>query len=130
MLNNNETPMIRAYWERVGGTLIEEFPATRKTPTSEIRRIDALILPNGPRKIVHWRDAKIEGEDVLVIQCKAHRLGMHLMGQTVFSLELIRAFKPNSVRAIALCKKTDTALEPLLANYPDVEVVVRPEAYE
>jgi len=123
-LGKLETPMIREYWKQVGGTLIEEFPATKKTPKSEIRRIDALILPNGPHKIVHWRDVNLEGQDVLVIQCKAHRLGMHLMGQTVFSLELIRAFKPKSVHAVALCRKTDSALEPLLDDYPDVEVVV------
>lgn len=125
-MSKHETPMIRWYWEQVGGTLVEEFPATKKTATSEIRRIDALILPNGPLKIVHWRDANLAGEDVVVIQCKAERLGMHLMGQTVFSLELIRAFHPRSVRAIALCRKTDSALEPLLDTYPDVEVVAIP----
>jgi len=26
-LNNNETPLLKRYWEKVGGTLVEEFVA-------------------------------------------------------------------------------------------------------
>ena len=127
MLDNNESPMIQQYWERVGGTLIVEFPVTKKTPTSEIRRIDALILPNGPNAVVHWRDVDIEGQDVIVIQAKAHRLGMYLMGQALFSRDLVRRFNPKSVRSVALCKKDDSVLRPLLESYEGLEVVVVPE---
>jgi hypothetical protein len=119
-----ETPMMRRYWKQIGGTLIEEFPAVKGSATCGPRRLDAVILPNGKHRIAHWSEVDIEGQDIIIVQTKAHRLGMHLMGQTVFSLELMRAFKPKSIRAIALCTATDSVLEPLLEPYPDIEVVV------
>ena len=122
-----ETPMIRRYWSEIGGTLIEEFPAVRRTPTNGRRLLDAVILPNGETRIADHREVSLEGQDVIVVQAKAHRLGMYLMGQTVFSAELIKRFKPASVKSVALCSKGDSELEPLLAPYPDVEVVVMAE---
>ena len=119
-----ETPMTRAYWKRVGGTLIEEFPAVKGSATCGPRQLDAVILPNGEHRIAHWSEVEIEGQDVIVVQTKAHRLGMYLMGQAVFSIELMKPFKPRSIRSVALCKKTDSVLEPLLDHYPEVEVVV------
>jgi hypothetical protein len=44
-----ETPMIMKYWEREGGTLIEEFLAVKQTNGNGLRRLDAVILPNGPK---------------------------------------------------------------------------------
>ncbi len=65
--------------------------------------------------------------EVIVVQAKAKRLGLYLMGQTLFSAELIKRFNPASVKSVALCSKGDSELEPLLAPYPHVEVVVMPE---
>lgn len=52
---------------------------------------------------------------------------MYLMGQTLFSAELMKKFKPNSMRAIALCNKDDSVLRPLLERYPGMEVVIIPK---
>jgi hypothetical protein len=56
-MSKHETPMILAYWDRVGGTLIEEFQLVKGDATSGPRRADAVIvlgekrerLPKGQR---------------------------------------------------------------------------------
>ncbi len=122
-----ETPMIREYWKSVGGTIVEEFPVVRASPTCGPRRLDAVILPNGEHRRAHYTEVNLEGKEVIVVQAKAKRLGMYLMGQTVFSAELIKRLNPASVKSVALCAKGDSELEPLLAPYPHVEVVVMAE---
>ncbi|MBI3301812.1 MAG: hypothetical protein HYZ72_07005, partial [Deltaproteobacteria bacterium] len=69
----------------------------------------------------------LQGEDVIVVQAKARRLGMYLMGQALFSAELVKRFKPASIRSVALCRQDDPELRPLLAPFPHVEVVVLDE---
>lgn len=123
-MSKHETPMIRAYWSQVGGTLIEEFPVVRRTATCGQRLLDAVILPNGETRIAHWREVSLEGEDVIVVQAKASRLGMYLMGQTLFSAQLVEQFKPASVKSVALCNRDDSVLRPLLERYPGMQVVV------
>jgi hypothetical protein len=73
-------------------------------------------------------DAAKEGEEVIVLQAKSSRLGMYLMGQALFSRELVKRFNPASVRSVALCKRDDAILRPLLESHPDVEVVVQESA--
>ena len=119
--------MIRRFWKQVGGTLIEEFPAVRGTATCGKRFLDAVILVNKETCIAHWREVSLKGEDVIVVQAKAMRLGMYLMGQTFFSAELIKRFGPASVRSVALCNQDDSVLRPLLEQYPGMEVVVLAE---
>lgn len=121
-----ETPMIRWYWEQIGGTLCEEFRAVRRSATYGQRLLDGVIIPNGPRTAVHWRDASLKNRDVVVVQAKASRLGMYLMGQTLFSAQLLAPFGPRSVRSVALCRNDDSVLRPLLEAYPGMEVVVVP----
>ena len=70
-----ETPMIRWYWEQIGGTLIEEFLAVRRSERTGQRLIDAVILPHEPTQMLHWRDISIEGKDVICIQAKRGRRG-------------------------------------------------------
>lgn len=123
-MSKRETPMIRGFWKTVGGTLVEEFPVVKASPTCGPRRLDAVILPNRDFRIAHWSEVSLEGEDVIVVQAKAKRLGMHLMGQALFSAELVKRFKPASVRSVALCEQDDSELRPLLASFPHVEVVV------
>jgi len=119
--------MIRSCWEQVGGTLIEEFPIAETTMTSELRRLDAIILPNGENRIAKASEVSLDGQDVIVIQCKAHRLGMYLMGQALFSRDLVlKCHKPRSVRSIALCNADDSLLRPLLESHEGLEVVVQP----
>ncbi len=119
-----ERPLIEKYWQRVGGTIVFEFPLVRGSVTCGKRHLDALILPNGETKIAKAQDVSLEGADIIIIQAKDKRLGMYLMGQAVFSVELMRKFNPKSIRFIALCIKDCSVLTPLLDKYPEVEVVV------
>ena len=123
-MSKRETPMIFNYWRRVGGTLVTEFPAVQRSDSSGPRRLDAIIIAGGVNRQVHWREVSLADKDVIVIQAKAHRLGMYLMGQALFSAELVRPFNPRSVRSVALCSKDDSTLRALLDPYPHVEVVV------
>ena len=65
----------------------------------------------------------IDGKRVIVVQAKASRLGMSLMGQALFSIDLVRQCGAIPLKAVALCTKDDEALRPLLDRY-NVEVVV------
>ena len=123
-MSKHETPMIRSYWRKIRGTLIEEFLAVKASPTCGSRRLDAVILPKGEFRIAHWKEVSLKGKDIIVVQAKANRLGMYLMGQALFSAALVKRFKPRSVRSIALCKKDDSVLRPLLKRYRHIEVVV------
>jgi len=126
--------MVRHYWggrdgsQGIGGTLIEEFVMARPSLSASIRRADGLIILDGERRIALPSEGlSPEGRDVVVIQAKAHPLGMYLLGQAVFSLALIRRFHPRSAKSVALCTRDDSSLRPLLADFPDIEVVVMPE---
>jgi hypothetical protein len=87
--------------------------------------LDAVILPALPRQVAHWRDVSLAGQRVVVVQAKASRLGMYLMGQAIFSAQLVRTrLAPANVRSVILCSKGDNVLQAHLALYPEVEVVV------
>lgn len=122
-MSKHETPLIRKYWNKVGGILIEEFLAVHRAKDRGPRLIDAIIITNRPKRIAHWSEVSLEGEDIIVVQAKASRLGMYLMGQAVFSRELMKPFKPASIKSVAICTKDDSTLRPLLENH-SVDVVV------
>jgi hypothetical protein len=130
-MSKHETPMILAYWERIGGTLIEEFELVKGDAASGPRRADAVIVlgQNRARLPKGQRAVNIEGKDVIVVQAKAERLGMYLMGQGVFSAELIKRFKPKSAKSVILCTNDDATLLPLLAPFANVSVEIM-NAYE
>src|SRR6188474_3238409 len=94
-----ETPMTRWYWQQIGGTLVEEFCAVRRSQTCSVRLLDGVIIKGGERRIAKQSEVIIEGQDVVVVQAKAKRLGMYLMGQALFSAQLIKRFRPRSVEA-------------------------------
>ena len=123
-----ETPMTRRYWESIGGLLKEEFCLVRPTKECGIRLADAVILPQQETRIAdRGEEIEINGQHVVVVQTKASRLGMYLMGQALFSGELIRRyFKPLSVESVALCAKDDRVLRPLLEAHAGCSVVVMP----
>jgi hypothetical protein len=121
-----ETPMTRWFWHKVGGTLIEEFPAVKRGKDRSQRLIDGVLIPYGEFKIAHWREVSLEGKDIIVVQTKRGRLGMYLMGQAFFSAELMKSFNPKSIRSIALCEKYDAVLGPLLEKYPNISVEIYP----
>jgi hypothetical protein len=121
-----ETPLTRAYWASVGGTLVEEFLAIRRGPDQGPRLIDAVIILGTPRRTAHWRDVDLIGKDIIAVQTKASRLGMYLMGQALFSAELMKQFRPASIRTVAICTRDDAVLRPIAEQY-GIEVVVMPK---
>ena len=129
-MSKNETPLTLAYWNRIGGTLIEEFPAVRRTKEQGQRLVDAIILPNGPNRRLtgkERRNVDIDGQDVIVVQTKTGRIGMYLMGQALFSRVLLRRFhNPKTVRTVALCERWDAALGPIAEEW-GIEVVLLPD---
>lgn len=126
LMSKRETPLTRWFWRQTGGTLIEEFVAVRKANGCGVRLIDGVIIKSGENRIAKQDGVSIEGRDIIVVQAKAARLGMSLMGQTIFTAELMRRFKPRNIEAVALCTADDTVLRPLLEAHPGCRVVVAP----
>lgn len=122
-MSKHETPLTRKYWQRVGGTLIEEFPVVRRTSTCAQRLLDGLIVLDGNNRIAKADEISIEGMDVIVLQTKANRLGMYLMGQAFFSRELVKALNPKSIRTVAICAQDDSEMHALCDEF-QIEVVV------
>jgi hypothetical protein len=123
-----ETPMTRWYWKQVGGTLIEEFCAVLGSRSCGTRRLDGVIIKGGELRIARQTEVSVQGKDVIVVQTKAERLGMYLMGQVFFSAQLMLRFRPRSVESVALVAQDDDVLRPLLEQYPEMRVVVCPRA--
>ena len=122
-MSKKETPLTRRYWQSVGGTLIEEFPAVLRTQESAQRLLDGVIVLGENRAIVKHSDIEISGKDIIVIQTKASRLGMNLMGQAIISAKLMKRFEPRSIRSVAICTAGDKVLEALLPEY-GIELVI------
>jgi len=116
-MSKRETILVEKFWKETGGTLIEEFLAVRGTRDQGRRLIDGVIIKGGPRRKMKASDAKIAGRRIVVVQAKASRLGMSVLGQALFSKELIKDFSPKSVETVAVCTKGDTRLEPLAKEY-------------
>jgi hypothetical protein len=124
-----ETPLTRRFWQETGGTLVEEFLAVPGRPGHGKRLLDGVIILDQPTARVPAKSVSLEGKDIIVIQAKASRLGMYLLGQAVFSARLMERFHPASIRSVAICTKGDAVLEPLAREY-GVEVVIYPAAHQ
>jgi len=122
-MSKKETPLTRRYWQSVGGALIEEFPAILRTESSAQRLLDGVIVLGENKAIVKHSDVDIKGKDIIVIQTKASRLGMNLMGQAIISAKLMENFAPRSIRSVAICTAGDKVLEALLPEY-GIELVI------
>ena len=122
-MSKRETPLSRKYWQSIGGTLIEEFPAVTKGDSNSRRLLDGVVILGGELRIAKASEVDIEGKDIVVIQTKVNRLGMYLMGQAFFSRELMKTFKPKSIKTVAICGKDDTVMRDLCKEF-DIEVVV------
>jgi hypothetical protein len=106
---------------------MEEFCAVPRSVNCGTRVFDAVIIKGGPTIRARRNDPSlIEGKDIIVVQTKAERLGMYLMGQVFFSAQLMKKFKPRSIEAVALVAKDDAVLRPLLERYKGMRVVVYP----
>ena len=122
-MSKRETPLTRKYWQSIGGILIEEFPAVTKGDSNSRRLLDGVVILGAENRIAKASEVDIEGKDIVVIQTKVNRLGMYLMGQAFFSRELIKTFKPKSIKTVAICGKDDTVMRDLCKEF-DIEVVV------
>jgi hypothetical protein len=125
-MSKNETPMTRWFWREVlkRGTLIEEYVAVEEAAdgSNAPRYMDGLVILDGPFEISNDVRRDIAEKDVVVIQSKNKRLGMYLMGQTLFSRDLILAKGAKSVRSVAVCRKDDKVMRPLLLAHKNIEV--------
>ena len=122
-MSKHETPLTRRYWDEVGGTLVEEFPAVLRGSGNAQRLIDGVIILGEPKKTAKPTEISIKGKHIIVLQTKANRLGMNLMGQAIVSKKLMEKFEPKSIRSIAICSEGDSVLEQYLAEY-GIELVV------
>jgi hypothetical protein len=109
--------MTRWYWQQVGGTLIEEFCAVRRGQDCSNRVIDGVIIKGEEFRIARKAEIDISGKDIVVVQTKASRLGMSLMGQAFFSAQLLKRFEPRSIESVALVAKDDAVLRLLFEQY-------------
>jgi hypothetical protein len=121
--------MTRWYWRTVNkrqGLLIEEFPAVKRDGTAgkNKRHIDGVIVlgekaeRRGPRK---GDRELVEGKRVIVIQSKARRLGMSLIGQVIVSRELLDDLKAKVVKSVGVCKGNDPAMHRILLKFKGCE---------
>ena len=122
-----ETPMTHWYWKQVGGTLIEEFCAVRRSSTCGVRLLDGVIIKGGEFRIAKQSEVSLAGQDIVIVQTKNDRLGMYLLGQAFFSAQLMQRFQPRSVESVALVAQDDDILRPLFEQYPGMRVVVCPQ---
>ena len=54
---------------------------------------------------------------------------MGLMGQALFSRDLLQNHNPRSVESVAICTSGDSVLEEI-ANKHDIKVVIIPDGYQ
>lgn len=126
-MSKHETPLTRRYWDSVGGALMLEFCAVTPSPHRGRRLLDAVIVLGEPKRCLsrgeHNPQQFIDGRDIIVVQTKAGRLGMYLLGQAFFSKELMQElFMPRSVRSVAVCTRDDEVLRPLAERH-GIEIV-------
>lgn len=124
-MSKRETPMTHRYWKRVGGTLLEEYLVVPRSRGVGQRVVDAVIIVGGDYRIAsRAENVSLNGHDLIVVQTKASRLGMYLLGQALFSRLLIEdRFAPRSVCTVALCAADDSVLRPFAVRF-GIEVVV------
>ena len=131
-MSKHETPMTRWYWRTVNkrqGLLIREFPAVEggKDRGEGKRHIDGVIicgLKSGDRKGQAKDRQLVQGREVIVIQSKAKRLGMYLIGQTIVSRELLKALGAEVVKSVAVHRKDDAVMLKVLKRFKKCEAVV------
>jgi hypothetical protein len=133
-MSKHETPMTEWYWRTHNegkGLLIREFPAVEggKGRAQGKRHIDGVIIcgkKNGNRKGRKGDQAKVEGKKVIVIQSKAKRLGMYLIGQTIVSRELMKALGAKVVLSVAVHRKDDPVMRKVLESFRKCQAVFYP----
>ena len=123
-MSKHETPLTEQFWQTCcPGAFIPEYRLVRRTTGQGVRLADAIILPDEPHGRATFADyPTLDGRNVVVVQTKASRLGMYLMGQGVFSAGLVKAQGAQSVRSVMIATRSDDALLPLLGRFEGIEV--------
>ena len=62
-----ETRMTRWSWQRVGGTLVEEFCAVRRGEDCSNRLIDGVIVKGEEFRIARQPEVDVSGKDIFVV---------------------------------------------------------------
>ena len=113
-------------WGSVGGALMTEFQAVDRRAPAEYgyRSLDAVIVLGELTRVLSRPDyiQDLRDRDIIVVQAKTGRVGMYLLGQALFSRELMRRFHPRTALAVAVCEKDDSVLRPIAEKY-GVEIV-------
>jgi len=127
-MSKHETWRTRQYWESVGGLLIEEFLAIKANTKNNVRKrlIDGVIVLGEKTDKQSGGTHDLTDKEIIVVQTKAKPLGMYLMGQALFSREIMKRFNPKSIKTVAICSKTDSELEKICSKY-DIDVIEIPE---
>lgn len=121
-MSKHETWRTRKYWESVGGLLIEEFVAVNRTKDQGKRSLDGVIVLGESTRISENNFFNVEERDIIVIQTKATRLSMSLLGQAFFSRCLMEKHNPKSIKTVAICGKMDKVLSEL-AEQQNIEII-------
>jgi hypothetical protein len=125
----HETAMTRWYWDQRGGLLFEEFLVMPRSNGTGRRLLDGLIVLGEEKRLApRGEKASIADRDVVIIQTKNRRLGMSLMGQTLFSARLLERFRPRSIESVAICANDDAELRLLLEGFSGCKVVICPQS--
>ena len=133
-MSKHETPLTIAYWKKVGGTLIEEYPVVKQSKYNSRRFIDGVIIKNGEFKKLdsyNHNDIDLEGENLICIQTQKGRIGMYHLGQAFFSMKLLELKKPKSIESIAICTKDDSYMQKIIKDIPNLSIqVINPNTLE
>ena len=124
-MSKRETKATEWFCNQQDGVTILEFQAVSKDAENNVSRrlLDAIVVSPGTG--TRSANSEVKGKEVIVVQTKAKRLGMYLMGQAFFSAELVRRLGAKTVRTVAVCKETDALMEELCEKF-GIEVVVAP----
>jgi hypothetical protein len=133
-MSKKETPLTIAYWKKVKGTLIEEYPIVKQEKNCGRRWLDGLIIRNELfTKLAPYSENNInlEGLDIISIQTQFGRIGMYHLGQAFFSMKLLELKKPKSIKSVAICTKTDFYMEKIIKDIPNLYIqVINPETLD
>ena len=128
-MSKNESNATEWYCKQLNGHTVYEFLAVQQNTTENKSRrlVDAVVInPGSGYMKVKGADASMGEQDVVIVQTKAKRLSMSVIGQALCSIELLKVFGPRSMKSVIVCKETDAALEPICDLY-GLEVVLAPE---
>lgn len=117
---------LRAYWQATGGTLYPQYQILNPGRRGATR-VDGVIVSGGPSQ-EHaegtWVD--LRDRDVTIVTTTLARACMYSLGMAVFSRCLAERAGARA-KAVLIARDHDSALGPLIEQYPNVEVVASHE---